>query len=91
MKLRPILLRTLCYARWEHARREQDVRTRPLVLAVLGATGRLGLRDLRWQERGRGLLERRRGYRYRIDLLFVVEVCRVRRDRALKVDGIYFS
>lgn len=37
-----------------------------------GATGRIGFRNWQQQERERGGFERRRGYRRRVDLLFVI-------------------
>ena len=48
-----------------------------LTLPALGAAGQPGLGDRGWERRWHGL-NWRRGYRRRVDPLFVVEVCRVR-------------
>ena len=60
-----LILRTLYSA-------QRDVHTPPLTLAVLGAAGRIGFRNWQQQECGRGGFEWRRGYRRRVDLLFVI-------------------
>ena len=68
---RPILGHAL-----HHTRRERHLCTRLLALPALSAARRLGLGD-RWRKHTRRRLERRCGYRRRVDPLFIVDFRRV--------------